>query len=131
MCSCSETSFNANFSVHNQEFYLVTLFNISVPEFRVYFYTYQALKIPYSVHVSWFRSPSHIWELTDLQIVKLLSNFLPAVTHSFWSPYILLIKHWNSVMIMAVTRATWSDNSEPSEGFHPKSLHTLYLWFEQ
>jgi hypothetical protein len=37
-----------------------------------------------------------IWELT--QIVKLLSNFLRAVTDSFWSPHILLITYLNSLM---------------------------------
>jgi hypothetical protein len=110
MCSYPETSFNANFSVHNQVFYLVIII-FSCPNFVCIFYTYRALKIHHSVHVSIFRSPPHIRELK--QIVKLLSTFLLAVTDSFWSPYILPIKQWNSVMtiidIMDVSGATDSD----------------------
>jgi hypothetical protein len=47
MCSSSDISFNATFSMRNNVFYLVTLFHI-FQNFVLILYTYRALKIPYS-----------------------------------------------------------------------------------
>jgi len=70
------------FSMHNNVFYLVTLFHIFLTKFRTYFihltYTenspfFPCFLILMALHI--------IWELT--QIVKPLSNFLRVVTDSF------------------------------------------------
>ena len=68
-------------------------------------------KLPILIMLLDFGDPHVIWELT--QIVKLLSNFCRAVTDSFWSPHILLITHFDSVMTITdltdVGAATHSD----------------------